>query len=173
MRTLLVEIMYTPNFRARSTWTRVAQQSAPVRKNSENGIAKRNIPVDFTSAISLQVLNKNISPRPRQHGEPQSEMFARVSALPIPACLSLLLFPSERTRVHNPRTRVGSSGPTHIRACRWDHVSDPEESGAFVGVIRKFHLYSLHACYARKSQSHTSSAAHFSVILKGTRRAVI
>lgn len=122
------------------------------------------------SAISLRGLNKNINPRPRQHGEPQSEMFARVSALPIPACLSLLLFPSERTRVHNPRTRVGFPGPTHIRACRWDHVSDPEESGAFVGVIRKFYLYSLYACYACKSRSHTGNAINFSVTSKNTKK---
>lgn len=36
------------------------------RKNSGDGIAKRNIPVDFTSAISLRELNKNISPRSRR-----------------------------------------------------------------------------------------------------------
>lgn len=85
MKTLKLYV-YILDFRTRATSTRVAQQSwvRVARKNSGNGIAKRNIPVDFTSAISLRGLNKNISPRSRarQHGEPQSEMFARVSALP-------------------------------------------------------------------------------------------
>jgi len=95
--------MHISDFRARVTSTRVAQQSATalVRKNSGDGVAKRNIPVDFTSAISLRELNKNISPRSArgEHGEPQSEMFARVSALLIPsASLASLSFSHRNAR---------------------------------------------------------------------------
>lgn len=57
VKALCVEITRISDFRTRATSTRVAQQSAPAfagRKNSGDGIAKRNIPVDFTSAISLR-----------------------------------------------------------------------------------------------------------------------
>lgn len=137
------------------------------RKNSGNGIAKRNIPVDFTSTISLRGLNKNISLRSR--GNTASRKVKCLHEfLPFPSRRLLLLpFPSERRRVHNPRTRVGSPGPTRIRACRWDHVSDPEESGAFVGVIRKFYLYfSYVSRYEQESWNHIEEATLFSVCLK-------
>lgn len=139
MKALHVEITYISDFRTRATSTRVAQQStaAFACKNSRDGIAKRNIPVDFMSAISLRELNKNISPRSRQARRAAKWNVCTSFCPSHPACLSPLLFPSKRTRVHNPRTRVGSPGPTHIRACRWDHVSHPEESGTFVGSNSK------------------------------------